>query len=106
MSADRLAQLGWDLIPYTPHSAHMHMAVDDVLLQRVIAGGRRPTVRFWDWIEPALVIASHHLVVNGDDFLAAQARGFTLNRRMSGRAAPPSVSPLARVHSHFCHALL
>ncbi len=84
MSADRLAQLGWDLIPYTPHSAHMHMAVDEVLLQRVIAGGRRPTVRFWDWIEPALVIGSHQSVVNEVDVVAAQELGFTITRRMSG----------------------
>jgi lipoate---protein ligase len=84
MSADRLAQLDWDLIPYTPHSAHMHMAVDDVLLQRVIAGVRRPTLRFWDWIEPALVIGSHQSVVNEVDVVAAQQLGFTVTRRMSG----------------------
>src|SRR5712692_7156113 len=84
MSADRLAQLDWDLIPYTPHSAHMHMAVDEVLLQRVIAGLRRPTLRFWDWIEPALVIGSHQSVVNEVDVGAAQELGFTVTRRMSG----------------------
>jgi lipoate---protein ligase len=84
MSADRLAQLDWDLIPYTPHSAHMHMAVDDVLLQGVIAGLRRPTLRFWDWIEPALVIGSHQSVVNEVDVAAAQELGFTVTRRMSG----------------------
>jgi len=84
MSADRLAQLDWDLILYTPHSAHMHMAVDEVLLQRVVAGLRRPTVRFWDWIEPALVIGSHQSVVNEVDVAAAQELGFTITRRISG----------------------
>jgi lipoate-protein ligase A len=84
MTVDRLAQLDWELIPYTPHSAHMHMAVDDVLLQRVIAGLRRPTVRFWDWIEPALVIGSHQSVVNEVAVAAAQELGFTITRRMSG----------------------
>ena len=84
MATDRLAQLDWDLIAYTPHSAHMHMAVDEVLLQRVIAGLRRPTVRFWDWIEPALVIGSHQSVVNEVDVGAAQELGFTVTRRMSG----------------------
>jgi lipoate-protein ligase A len=84
MTAGRLAQLEWDLIPYTPHSAHTHMAVDEVLLQRVIAGLRRPTVRFWDWIEPALVIGSHQSVVNEVDVAAAQALGFTITRRISG----------------------
>jgi lipoate-protein ligase A len=84
MTTDRLAQLEWDLIAYTPHTAHMHMAVDEVLLQRVIAGLRRPTVRFWDWIEPGLVIGSHQSVKNEVDVGAAKELGFTVTRRMSG----------------------
>jgi len=84
MSADRLAQLDWDLIPYTSHSAHMHMAVDEVLLQRVIAGVRRPTLRLWEWIEPALVIGSHQSVANEVDSAAAGELGFKVTRRMSG----------------------
>jgi lipoate---protein ligase len=84
MTTDPLAELDWDLIPYTPHSAHMHMALDEVLLQRVIAGARRPTVRFWDWIEPALVIGSHQSVANEVDLVAAEELGFTVTRRMSG----------------------
>src|SRR6266851_2346509 len=84
MSADRLAQLDWDLIPYTPHSAHMHMAVSEVLLQRVIAGVRRPTLRLWEWIEPALVIGSHQSVANEVDSGAAGELGFKVTRRMSG----------------------
>ena len=82
--ADRLVELEWDLIPYGPQPAHMHMAVDEVLLQGVIAGVRRPTVRFWEWIEPALVIGSHQSVVNEIDVVAAQELGFTVTRRMSG----------------------
>src|SRR5438128_6023477 len=79
-----LAELEWDLIPYTPQSALMHMALDETLLQKVIAGERRPTVRFWEWIEPALVIGSHQSVVNEVDTLAAKTLGFTITRRMSG----------------------
>jgi len=84
MTTAPLAALDWDLIPYTPHSAHMHMAVDEVLLQRVIAGVRRPTVRFWEWIEPALVIGSHQSVMNEVDVDAAEELGITVTRRMSG----------------------
>jgi lipoate-protein ligase A len=84
MTPDPLAQLDWDLIPYAPHTAHMHMAVDEVLLERVIAGVRRPTVRFWEWIEPALVIGSHQSVANEVDGGAAHELGFTVTRRMSG----------------------
>ena len=84
MSADRLSELEWDLIEYSPQSPHMHMALDEVLLQRVIAGERRPTVRFWEWAEPALVIGSHQSVVNEVDVVAARELGFTVTRRMSG----------------------
>jgi len=84
MSADRLSELEWDLIEYSPQSPHMHMALDEVLLQRVIAGSRRPTVRFWEWTKPALVIGSHQSVVNEVDAVAARELGFTVTRRMSG----------------------
>jgi lipoate-protein ligase A len=62
----------------------MHMALDEVLLQQVIAGARRPTVRFWEWIEPALVIGSHQSVINEIDLPTAAELGFTVTRRMSG----------------------
>lgn len=84
MTTDRLAELHWELIPYTPHPAHLHMALDEVLLQRVIAGARPPTLRFWEWIEPALVIGSHQSVMNEVDVAAADELGFTVTRRMSG----------------------
>ena len=81
---DRLAELDWELIPYSPHPAHMHMAVDEVLLERVIAGARGPTVRFWEWSEAALVIGSHQSVLNEVDVAAAGELGFVVTRRMSG----------------------
>jgi len=84
VNTDRLLELEWDLIPTSPHSAHMHMALDEVLLNAVIAGARRPTVRFWEWIEPALVIGSHQSVMNEVDRAAARERGFSITRRMSG----------------------
>ena len=84
MIADRLNQLTWDLIPASPQTAHMHMALDEVILGRMIAGARRPTIRFWEWIEPALVIGSHQSVLNEVDVVAAQSLGFAVTRRMSG----------------------
>ncbi len=84
MTLDRLSELEWDLIGYSPHTAHMHMALDELLLHRVIAGARRPTVRFWQWIEPALVIGSHQSVLNEVDIVSADALGFIVTRRMSG----------------------
>jgi lipoate-protein ligase A len=81
---DGMRELEWDLIPATPQTAHMHMALDEVLLNRLISGGRRPAVRFWEWVEPALVIGSHQSVMNEVDAVAAKRLGFTVTRRMSG----------------------
>jgi lipoate-protein ligase A len=62
----------------------MHMALDEVLLESVIAGRRRPTMRLWEWIEPALVIGSHQSVLNEVDVAATRQLGFVITRRMSG----------------------
>lgn len=84
MAADHLANLDWDLIPASPQTAHMHMALDEVLLGHVIDGTRRPVIRFWEWTEPALVIGSHQSVSNEVDLPAARRLGFSVTRRMSG----------------------
>ncbi len=62
----------------------MHMALDEVLLNEVIAGARKPAIRFWRWTERALVIGSHQSVMNEIDTAAAQRLGFTVTRRISG----------------------
>ena len=62
----------------------MHMALDEVLLDAVIAGRRGPAIRLWAWIEPALVIGSHQSVINEVDTATAHRLGFTVTRRMSG----------------------
>ena len=82
--SENLQAVGWDVIPPTPHPAHMHMALDEVLLGQVISGRRPPTMRLWRWIERALVIGSHQSVVNEVDLAAASELGFVITRRMSG----------------------
>jgi len=77
-------ELEWELIPASGHPAHMHMALDEVLLDRMIAGARGPAIRFWEWTERALVIGSHQSVINEVDEAAARTLGFTITRRMSG----------------------
>ena len=79
-----MREVEWDVIPYSPHSAHEHMALDEVLLERVIAGIRRPTLRLWEWTERALVIGSHQSVINEIDTVAAHELGFAVTRRISG----------------------
>jgi lipoate-protein ligase A len=84
MAAGGLHSLEWEVIGPAPQTAHMHMALDEVLLERVIAGARRPTMRLWEWIEPALVIGSYQSVANEVDVGAARQLGFAVTRRMSG----------------------
>jgi lipoate-protein ligase A len=79
-----IESLEWDLIRASEQTAHMHMALDEVLLDRVIAGARRPAVRFWTWVEKALVIGSHQSVMNEVDRAGAHQLGFAVTRRMSG----------------------
>jgi lipoate-protein ligase A len=81
---DHLTNLDWDLIPAAAQTAHMHMALDEVLLGRVIEGARPPAIRFWEWTEAALVIGSHQSVSNEVDLPAARRLGFSVTRRMSG----------------------
>jgi lipoate-protein ligase A len=64
--------------------AHLHMALDEVLLERVIRAARPPTLRFWRWTEPALVLGSHQSVANEIELDEAERLGFTLARRISG----------------------
>jgi lipoate-protein ligase A len=84
MATDRLQNARWDVIPYSAHAAHMHMAIDEVLLDEVIAGRRGPTMRMWRWTESALVIGSHQSVANEVDLGALNRYGFVVTRRMSG----------------------
>jgi lipoate---protein ligase len=84
MNTSAIDELEWELIPASGHSAHMHMALDEVLLERVTTGARAPAVRFWEWTERALVIGSHQSVVNEVDQTAARTLDFTITRRMSG----------------------
>jgi len=83
-SSVAIDELQWELIPASGHSAHMHMALDEVLLDRLIGGARGPVIRFWAWTERALVIGSHQSVINEVDQAAARTLGFTITRRMSG----------------------
>jgi lipoate-protein ligase A len=82
--AHALPEARWELIRYGPHPAHMHMALDELILDEVIAGRRPPTMRMWRWIESALVIGSHQSVMNEVDSVAAHELGFVVTRRMSG----------------------
>lgn len=68
----------------SPLPAHLQMALEEVLLGRLAAGHRGPTLRFWDWAQPALVLGSNQVLANEVDERAARELGFVVCRRISG----------------------
>ena len=65
----------------------MHVAMDEVLTREVGAGLRSPTLRFWEWESPSIVIGSFQSVRNEVDEDAARAHGVSVVRRISGGGA-------------------
>ena len=60
------------------------MALDEVLLRRLAAGRRGPTLRLWEWQDRSLVLGSNQVLGNEVDLGAARELGFEVTRRMSG----------------------
>jgi len=75
---------GLAVVPELDLPSHHHMALDEVLLDAVAAGGRGPLLRFWGWTEPTLVLGSNQAVSNELDLDAVARNGFTVTRRISG----------------------
>jgi lipoate-protein ligase A len=80
----RLGDLGWELLTPSPLEPHLQMALDEVLLEEVAAGLRPPTLRFWTFSAPALVLGSNQVLANEVDAGAAAELGYVVARRMSG----------------------
>ncbi|MCC3274740.1 MULTISPECIES: lipoate--protein ligase family protein [unclassified Arthrobacter] len=77
----------WEIIPPTPLSTHMHVAMDEVLAEEVGAGHRNPTLRFWEWETPSVVIGSFQSLKNEVDPAGAERHGVTVVRRITGGGA-------------------
>lgn len=65
----------------------MHVALDEVLTQEVAAGTRPPTLRFWDWDSPLVVIGSFQSYRNEIDPEGAARHHINVVRRVSGGGA-------------------
>jgi lipoate-protein ligase A len=65
----------------------MHVALDEVITREVATGERRPTLRFWDWDSPLVVLGSFQSVRNEVDEEAAARHGIGIVRRISGGGA-------------------
>uniref|UniRef100_A0A7C1JR95 Lipoate--protein ligase family protein n=1 Tax=Thermomicrobium roseum TaxID=500 RepID=A0A7C1JR95_THERO len=65
----------------------MQMALDEVLTYRVGRGERPPTLRFWEWTAPAVVIGRFQSLRNEVDLEEANRYGITVVRRITGGGA-------------------
>jgi lipoate-protein ligase A len=83
---------GWDdhvfdvIPPRVLHPA-LHVALDEVIAHEVASGERPPTLRFWDWDSPLVVIGSFQSVRNEVDPEGATRHGIDVVRRVSGGGA-------------------
>ncbi|WP_167052351.1 biotin/lipoate A/B protein ligase family protein [Salinibacterium sp. ZJ77] len=77
----------WELVHPGPLAPVMHLALDQVLAEEVAAGRRKPTLRIWEWNEPAVVIGSFQSVKNEVDAENAERYGIPVVRRISGGGA-------------------
>lgn len=77
----------FDIIHSTARHPAMHVALDEVIPAEVAAGRRNPTLIFWEWDAPLVVIGSFQSVRNEIDFEALERHGMTVVRRISGGGA-------------------
>jgi lipoate-protein ligase A len=87
LALSRWRSASWSIIDEQAHDPAMNVAIDDVLLQEVMAGRRGPTLRFWAWASPAIIIGRYQSLKNEVDLPAAQELGIQVVRRMSGGGA-------------------
>jgi len=85
--ASTWADYDWQLIHGPAYPEQLQMALDQVLTEEVAAGRRRPTLRFWERSEPAVIIGSFQSVKNEVDLAAAARYGVQLVRRITGGGA-------------------
>lgn len=83
---------GWDdhafdVIAATVLPPVQHVALDEVIAHEVAAGTRPPTLRFWDWDSPLVVIGSFQSFRNEIDAEGAARHGIDVVRRISGGGA-------------------
>lgn len=83
---------GWfdhtfDVIDMVTMAPALHVALDEVITRRVADGSRNPTLRFWDWDAPLVVIGSYQSFRNEIDTEGAARHGIGVVRRISGGGA-------------------
>jgi lipoate-protein ligase A len=77
----------WNIIAPSVLPTETNVALDEVLTEEVGAGRRNPTLRFWDWEEPSVVIGSFQSFRNEVDPDGVAKHGISVVRRISGGGA-------------------
>ncbi|MEY9951917.1 biotin/lipoate A/B protein ligase family protein [Leifsonia sp. EB34] len=77
----------WEIVHSKAVTPLMHLALDEVLTTEVGEGRRGPTLRIWEWDEPAVVIGSFQSVKNEVDPVNAEKYGVQVVRRITGGGA-------------------
>ncbi len=65
----------------------LNVALDETLVEEVMAGRRKPFLRLWEWDAPQVVIGSFQSVANEIQPEGAARQGITVTRRISGGGA-------------------
>ena len=77
----------WEYLAPEPLEPLTQMALDQVITEQVASGERGPTLRLWEWAQPAVVIGSFQSVKNEVDMDNAKKYGLEVTRRISGGGA-------------------
>ncbi|MGP5165515.1 lipoate--protein ligase family protein [Arthrobacter rhombi] len=77
----------WEVIGPRSLPIAVNVSLDEVMTREVMEGTRKPTLRIWDWNEPAVAIGSFQSVRNEINPAGAQRHGVTVVRRISGGGA-------------------
>jgi lipoate---protein ligase len=83
----RWTAVEWNVIPPVAQPPLMNMALDEVLTERVGRGALPPTIRFWAWSAPCVVLGRFQSVRNEVNEENAAANGIEIVRRISGGGA-------------------
>lgn len=81
---ERWRDQDWQIIAPVSLSASENLALDEVLTARVGRGERKPTIRFWQWAGPAVVLGRFQSVQNEIDADVATRHGIQIVRRITG----------------------
>lgn len=90
--AERRRRARWqalkpEVIHDTPRMPQEQMDIDIRLAERVAAGKMPPTLRFWEWAAPAVVIGRFQSLEDEVNLDQAQQSGFAVVRRCTGGGA-------------------